>query len=51
MLERFPSIDVFTDDALYFGDPEHLAMVMDHVPSFYDFATAITSGLSEYRWA
>ena len=39
VLERFPSLDVFTDESRYFGDPEVLARVMDHVPSFYDFAS------------
>lgn len=50
VLERFPSLDHFTDDALYFGDPAHTKRVIDHVPSFYDFASAITGGMSEYRW-
>ncbi len=51
VLERFPSLDDFTDESIYFGPPEVVKEMFAHVPSFYDFETAITGGMSEYRWA
>ena len=51
VLERFPSLDVFVDESRYFGDPAVTQKMFEHVPMFYDFETAITGGLSEYRWA
>lgn len=51
VLERFPSLDVFTDESLYFGEPAVVKKVFEHVPSFYDYGTAITGGMSEYRWS
>ncbi|MFK7896273.1 MAG: EthD domain-containing protein [Myxococcota bacterium] len=50
VLERFPSLDHFTDEALYFGDPAVVKEMIEHCPSFYDFETAITGGMSEYRF-
>lgn len=50
VLERFPTLDVFVDDSLYFGDPAVVKRMIEHVPSFYEFSTAITGGMSEYRW-
>lgn len=51
VLERFPSLDDFTDESVYFGDPAVVKEMFRHVPSFYEFSTAITGGMSEYRWA
>ena len=51
VLERFPRLEDFVDESIYFGDPEVVREMIEHVPSFYDFATAITGGLSEYRWS
>lgn len=51
VLERFPSLDDFTDESIYFGDRAVVKKMFEHVPSFYDFATAITGGMSEYRWS
>ena len=51
VLERFPSLDDFTDESIYFGDRAVVKKMFEHVPSFYDFETAITGGMSEYRWA
>jgi hypothetical protein len=51
VLERFPSLDHFTDESLYFGDPAVVKEMFEHVPSFYAFETAITGGMSEYRFA
>lgn len=51
VLERFPSLEHFTDESLYFGDPAVVQEMIEHVPSFYDFTTAITGGMSEYRFA
>lgn len=51
VLERFPSLDHFTDESLYFGDPAVVREMFAHVPSFYDFESAITGGLSEFRWS
>jgi hypothetical protein len=51
VLERFPSLDDFTDDALYFGDPAVLKEMVEHLPSFYAFESAITGGMSEFRFA
>lgn len=50
VLERFPSLDVFVDDSKYFGDPAVTKKMIEHVPEFYEFTTAITGGLSEFRW-
>lgn len=50
VFERFPSLEHFTDDRLYFGDPGFVKKVIDHVSTFYEFSTAITGGMSEYRW-
>ena len=44
-------MDDFTDELLYFGDPAVVKEMFEHVPSFYDFETAITGGLSEFRFA
>lgn len=51
VLERFPSLDDFTDDSVYFGDPAVVKEMFAHVPSFYAFESAITGGMSEYCWA
>ena len=51
VLERFPSLEVFTDESLYFGDPAVVKEMFAHVPSFYAFESAITGGLSEFRWS
>lgn len=48
VLERFPRLEDFVDDSIYFGDPEVLAEMVRHVPSFYRFDTAVTGGMSEY---
>ena len=50
VLERFPRLEDFVDESIYFGDPEVVKAMIEHVPSFYDFSTAITGGVSEYRW-
>ncbi|MAG34492.1 MAG: hypothetical protein CL908_26775 [Deltaproteobacteria bacterium] len=50
VLERFPSLDHFTDESIYFGDPAVVKQMSEHVPSFYDFDSAITGGMSEYRF-
>lgn len=50
VLERFPSLEDFTDESIYFGDPAVVKAMFRHVPSFYDFASAITGGMSEFRW-
>lgn len=51
VLERFPRLEDFVDESIYFGGPEILKKVMAQVPRFYDFSTAITGGMSEYRFA
>ena len=51
MLERFPSLEDFTDDARYFGEASVVKQMVEHLPTFYDFGTAITGGMSEYRYA
>ena len=50
VFERFPSLDDFTDESIYFGDRAVVKKMFEHVPSFYDFETAITGGMSEFRW-
>ena len=50
VLERFPALEDFVDESVYFGDPSVVKRMIEHVPSFYDFETAITGGVSEYRW-
>jgi hypothetical protein len=51
VLERFPSLESFTDESIYFGDPAVVKQMFEHVPSFYAFESAITGGLSEFRWS
>ncbi len=51
VLERFPSLEVFVDDARYFGEPAVLQEMIDHLPTFYEPSTAVTGGMSEYRFA
>lgn len=50
VLERFPALEHFIDESIYFGDPAVVKEMFAHVPSFYDFASAITGGMSEYRY-
>ena len=50
VLERFPSLEHFVDESLYFGDPAVVKEMFEHVPSFYAFESAITGGMSEFRW-
>ena len=47
--ERF-RLDVFADESKYCGDPAVTKKMVEHLPEFYDFTTAITGGLSEVRW-
>ena len=49
--ERFPSMDVFTDDARYAGDRAVVREVLEHLPTFWEPSTAIVGALSEYRFA
>ncbi|MGC6512192.1 MAG: hypothetical protein ACON4J_05445 [Parvibaculales bacterium] len=49
--ERFPSIELFVNDELYFGDPVVVQEMFDHLPTFFEGETAISGGMSEYRWA
>lgn len=51
VLERFPEFDHFVDDSVYFGDPEVVQAMFEHLPSFFEFSTAISGGMSEYRWS
>lgn len=48
--ERFPSMDVFTDDARYAGDRTAIREVFRNLPSFWEPSTAIVGALSEYRF-
>ena len=50
VLERFPSLEHFVDESLYFGDPAVVKEMFEHVPSFYAFEGAISGGMSEFRW-
>lgn len=50
VIERFPSLDVFVDDARYFGDPAVTKKMIEHTPTFYEFEGAISGGFSEFRW-
>ena len=50
VLERFPSLDDFTNDSLYFGKASVVKQMIEHLPSFYDFDSAITGGMSEFRF-
>lgn len=51
VLERFPELDHFIDDSIYFGDPDVVQSMFEHLPSFFEFSTAISGGMSEYRWS
>ena len=48
--ERFPALEHFVDDSIYFGSPQVVTEMIEHLPKFYDFSTAISGGMSEYRW-
>jgi hypothetical protein len=48
--ERFPALEHFVDESIYFGDPKVVEAMFAHVPSFYRFDTAITGGMSEFRF-
>ena len=50
VVERFPSLDHFVDDSLYFGDPAVVKKMFEHSPTFYEFEGAISGGFSEFRW-
>jgi len=50
VLERFPELDHFVDDSVYFGDPEVVQAMFEHLPGFFEFSTAISGGMSEFRW-
>ena len=49
--ERFPSMEVFTDDARYAGDRAAIREVFRNLPKFWEPSTAIVGALSEYRFA
>lgn len=49
--ERFPSMDVFTDDARYAGERAAIREVFANLPNFWEPSTAIVGALSEYRFA
>ena len=49
VLERFPRLEDFVDESIYFGDREVVRKMGAHVPKFYAFETAITGAMSEYR--
>ncbi|MGC6472684.1 MAG: hypothetical protein ACON4W_07400 [Parvibaculales bacterium] len=48
--ERFPSLDLFVDDEIYFGEASVVQEMFEHLPTFFDGETAICGGMSEYRW-
>ena len=50
VLERFPSLDVFLDDEVYFGEPAVVQRMIEHLPTFYDFGSAVGGAVSEFRW-
>ncbi len=50
VLERFPRLEDFVDESIYFGDPEVVQKMFAHVPKFYEFDSAITGAMSEYRF-
>ena len=51
VLERFPRLEDFKDESIYFGDPEVVKAMFEHVPKFYKFETSITGAMSEYRFS
>ena len=51
VLERFPALEHFVDESIYFGDPAVVKEMFEHVPTFYDFESALTGGMSEFRFA
>lgn len=50
VIERFPSLEHFVDESLYFGDPAVVKKMFEHSPTFYEFEGAISGGFSEFRW-
>ena len=50
VLERFPRLEDFVDESIYFGSAEVMQKMFAHVPKFYAFETAITGAMSEYRF-
>jgi len=50
VLERFPRLEDFVDESIYFGEAAVVQKMFAHVPKFYAFETAITGAMSEYRF-
>lgn len=48
--ERFPSLELFVNDEIYFGEAAAVQEMFEHLPTFFDNDTAICGGMSEYRW-
>jgi len=51
VVERFPSLDHFVEDSLYFGDPAVVKEMFEHSPTFFEFEGAMSGGFSEFRWS
>jgi len=48
VLEHFHSMEDFTDDTRYFGSPEALNEMIEHMPGFCDLNCMFSLGMSEY---
>ncbi len=50
VLEHFRSLQDFTDEDRYFGDPAIVQQMYEELPGFCDFNTMATGPMSEYRF-
>lgn len=46
--EHFRTLEDFTDDARYFGSPEAVQEMIEHMPGFCDIGNMFSLGMSEY---
>ncbi len=49
VLEHFKTLEGFTDEGRYFGDPAIVQQMYEELPGFCDFETMITGPMSEYH--
>lgn len=50
VLEHFKTLDDFTDESRYFGDPAVVQQMYEELPGFCDFGSMITGPMGEYAF-
>lgn len=48
--EHFKTLEDFTDESRYFGDPAVVQQMYEELPGFCDFTTMVTGPMSEYHF-